>query len=72
MDALGERVHQLILFVVVLIKQQMQLIKRMPSNLPVMFFVEIAKRNCVCEDLIQVLRTRGARRRLGGLFGSRL
>src|SRR2546425_8664450 len=56
LNALGNRVHQFVLFVVVFIKEQMKLVEGMPRDLPMVLLVKIAKRNRVREDLVQILR----------------
>jgi len=43
LDAFRDRIRELVLFAVVLIKEQMQLIKRSARGLPVIFSIEIAE-----------------------------
>ena len=52
-DAFGQLVHQLDLFVVVLIKEEMQLVKGSARDLPVMLFVQVAKRHGICQQRVQ-------------------
>ena len=55
LDALGQRVDQLVLLLVVLVEEEMQRVERRPRDLPVMLLVEVPQRDRVGEDLVQVL-----------------
>src|SRR6266705_4085463 len=57
LNPLGDLIHEFVLLPVMLIKEQMELVKRMARDLPVMFFVHIAECYRVREKLIQVLGT---------------
>src|SRR5205809_1030751 len=50
-----DRIDELVLFAEMLVEQQMQLIEGRPRHLPVVFLVEIAQRDRVGEQLIQIL-----------------
>jgi hypothetical protein len=55
LNPLGDLVNEFVLFSVMLIKEQMKLVKRMARDLLMMFFVHISQRYRVREKLIQVL-----------------
>src|SRR6202030_415155 len=52
-DAFGQSVHQPDLLGIVFVKQEMQRIEGSPSNLPMVFLVQIAQRHCVGEQLVE-------------------
>ena len=52
-DAFGQRVHQLHLLVVVLIKEEMQLVKGCAADLPVMLFVQVAEHHGICQQWVE-------------------
>ena len=54
LNAFGNRVHEFVLFFVVLVEKQMQLVESVAGNLPMVFFVEVAKGDGVGEDLVQI------------------
>src|SRR5262249_10193619 len=60
LNSLGNCVDKFVLLVVVLIEKKMKLIERVAGDLPVVLFVEIAKGNGVCQDLIEILDACGA------------
>ncbi len=64
LDALGDGVHELRLFLKVLIEEQMKLIEGRARNLPMVLLVEIAQDHGVREDLVEILDTL-----TGGAFG---
>jgi hypothetical protein len=66
LNALGDFVDKLVLFVVVLVEQEMQLIKSRAGGLPVMFLVQISEGDRVGQELVEVLDALLAR-----LFGQR-
>jgi len=53
LDALGERIHELHLLAVVLVEQQVQLVKGGSAGLLVSLLVEIAQRHGVCQESVQ-------------------
>ena len=52
-DAFGQLVHQLDLLVVVLIKEEMQLVKGGAGDLPVMLFIQVAQRHGICQQRVE-------------------
>src|SRR5712672_1161274 len=52
LDALGDGVHQLILLAVMLIKKQVELVKRVTRDLPMMFLVHVAQGHGVRQKLV--------------------
>src|SRR5467141_4236661 len=60
LNPLGYSVDQFILFAMVLVKQQMELIEREARHLPMMFLVHITKGHRIGEKLVQVFDALGA------------
>jgi len=58
LNSFRQGVHEFALFLVVLVVEQMQLIKRWAGHLPVMLFVHVPKRYCICEELVKILNAR--------------
>src|SRR5262249_1162755 len=54
LDAFCDGIDQFGLFLIMFVKQQVKLIKRRSGNLPVCFFVQIAKRHRICQQLVQL------------------
>jgi hypothetical protein len=52
--ALRQQIHQLGLFLVVLIEQQVQLVERRPRHLPMVLLVQVAEHDRVGQHLIEV------------------
>ncbi len=52
LDALGDGVDQLILLAVVLVEKQVELVKGVPRDLPMMFLVHVAQRHGVRQYLV--------------------
>src|SRR4029453_17355298 len=59
--ALGDLVDELVLLVVVLVEQEMQLIKSRAGDLPMMFLVQISKGDRVGQELVEVVNALFAR-----------
>src|SRR6476661_6618093 len=55
LDPLGDLVHQLVLLLVMLVEQQVELVKRVPDDLPVRLLVEISQRDGVRQHLVERL-----------------
>ena len=55
LDAFRDQVHQFRLLVVVLIKEQMELVKGRACRLPMRFFVQVTKRHRIREQLVEPL-----------------
>ena len=55
LNSLSDHVHQVVLFIMMLIKEQMKLVKSMPCNLPMVLLVEVAKGHGIRQNLVQVL-----------------
>jgi len=60
LNPLGYSVDQFVLFAMVLVKQQMELIERGARHLPMMFLVHITKGHRIGEKLVQVFDALGA------------
>ncbi len=60
LNAFGDIVDECILFFVVLIEDEMELVERVADDLPMMLLVEVAEGDSVSKDLIEVLDTGGA------------
>ncbi len=60
LDSLRDRVHKFALFLVVLVVEQVQLIKSRPCDLPMVFLVHIPKRYGIRKDLVEILDARFA------------
>ena len=55
LDSFGDLIDHLGLGVLVFVEQQVQLIKRCASNLPMMLLVKVAERHGVHQNLVQPL-----------------
>ncbi len=60
LNALSDGIDQLALLVVVLVEKQVELIKRVSCDLPMMLLVHVAQRHGIREDLVQVADALGA------------
>ena len=55
LDPFGNRVDEIVLLFEVLVEEKVQLIERGTRQLSMVPLVNVAKRDCVCQQLIQVL-----------------
>src|ERR1700730_2469704 len=55
LNSLSDHVHQGVLCIMMLIKEQMKLIRSMSRNLPMVLLVEVAKSHGIRQNLVQVL-----------------
>ena len=60
LNPFGDGVHQFVLLAMVLIKEQMELVKRRAGDLPVMLLVHVAQSHGIGENLVQVVDARFA------------
>lgn len=54
LNALGDGIYELVLFSVMLIEEQVELVKGVARDLPVVLFVHVAQGHCVGEELVQI------------------
>jgi hypothetical protein len=55
LDSFGDLVDELVLLLVVLVEEQMQLIKRRPCHLPVVLLVQVAQRDRIGKQLVEIV-----------------
>jgi hypothetical protein len=55
LNAFGQHIDKLSLLAVVLVEEKVELVKRRPGDLPMVFLIHIAQGHCVGENLIEAI-----------------